>query len=50
MARFAQKTTTDFEATDNYEHGYAFPTSNYSHITKPGISEEVVREISSLKK
>ncbi len=49
MARFAQKTTSDFEATDAYEHGYAFPTSDYTHITKPGISEGVVREISHLK-
>lgn len=49
MTRFAQKTTTDFEATDAYEHGYAFPTSGYSYITKPGISEGVVREISDMK-
>ena len=49
MARFAQKTTSDFEATDAYEHGYAFPTSDYTYITKPGISEGVVREISHLK-
>jgi len=49
MARFAQKTTTDYEAADSYEHGYAFPTSTYSHITKPGISEGVVREISDMK-
>ncbi|MCB9801062.1 MAG: Fe-S cluster assembly protein SufB [Pseudomonadales bacterium] len=49
MARFAHKTTTDFEATDGYEHGYAFPTSGYKYISKPGISEGVVREISHLK-
>ncbi len=49
MARFAQKTTTDFEVTDGYEHGYSFPTSHYTYITKPGISEAVVREISHLK-
>ena len=49
MARFAHKTTTEFEAADAYEHGYAFPTSGYTHISKPGISEGVVREISHLK-
>ena len=49
MARFAHKTTTDFEATDGYEHGYSFPTSGYKYITKLGISEGVVREISHLK-
>ena len=49
MARFAHKTTTDFEATEAYEHGYAFPTNTYTHITKPGVSAEVVKEISHLK-
>ena len=49
MARFAHKTTTDFEAAEAYEHGYAFPTNTYTHITKPGVSAEVVKEISHLK-
>jgi Fe-S cluster assembly protein SufB len=50
MARFAQKHTTDFETqTDKYQHGYHFSTSNYAHITKPGISPEVVKEISHIK-
>lgn len=50
MARFAQKHTSDFETkTDQYQHGYHFPTGNYVHITKPGLSEGVVREISHLK-
>ncbi len=49
MARFAQKSTTQFEATDVYEHGYSYPISTYTHIAKPGLSEAVVREISHLK-
>jgi Fe-S cluster assembly scaffold protein SufB len=51
MARFAQKHTDEFNAAtlDEYEHGYSFPTSGYSHISKPGLNEAVVREISHLK-
>lgn len=51
MARFAQKHTGTFDTrpNDEYEHGYSFSTSNYSHITKPGLSEEVVKEISHIK-
>lgn len=51
MARFAQKHTTSFdpEATNTYQHGYAFPTSGYKHISKPGLSREVVQEISHIK-
>ncbi len=51
MARFAQKNTTDFEAQglDSYEHGYSFPTDQYTHITKPGLRPGVVDEISALK-
>ncbi len=51
MARFAQKNTTDFEAQglDSYEHGYSFPTDQYTHITKPGLRSGVVDEISALK-
>lgn len=51
MARFAQKHTTSFDpkAIDAYEHGYSFPISGYKHISHPGLSENVVREISHLK-
>lgn len=50
MARFAQKHTSNFEAgSDKYQHGYHFSTKNYAYITKPGLSEGVVREISHLK-
>lgn len=52
MARFAQKHTSDLDETltqDSYEHGYSFPTDQYSHISKPGLSKRVVEEISHLK-
>lgn len=51
MSRFAQKKTSDFktEAVDTYEHGFSYSTDSYSHITKPGINENVVKEISGLK-
>lgn len=50
MARFAQKHTSDFETdSDTYQHGYHFPTENYVHIAKPGISPGVVEEISHIK-
>ena len=51
MARFAQKHTGSFEthSGDEYEHGFSFSTDKYSHITKPGLSERVVREISHIK-
>lgn len=51
MSRFAHKKTSTFEtdAQETYEHGYAFPTDSYAYITKPGLSEGVVREISHIK-
>jgi len=50
MARFAQKHTTRFEAdTDSYEHGYSSSTDSYSFISKPGLTEQTVREISHIK-
>lgn len=51
MARFAQKHTTKFDphAADTYQHGYSFGTDTYKYITKPGHSEEVVKEISHIK-
>lgn len=51
MARFAQKHTDTFDpqATDTYQHGYAFSTDQYAFIAKPGLSEGVVQEISHLK-
>jgi Fe-S cluster assembly protein SufB len=51
MARFAaKKTTTDDKLlTAEYEAGFSYSTSGYSHISKPGLSEAVVREISHIK-
>lgn len=49
MSRFAQKQTTTFESSDAYEAGFSFPTTSYSHITKPGLSDAVVTEISAIK-
>lgn len=51
MARFAQKHTTTFEtdSLDAYEHGYSFSTDGYSHITKPGLTEQTIKEISHIK-
>ncbi len=49
MARFASKKTSKFETEDVYEHGYSYPTSGYAHISRPGLSEAVVKEISHLK-
>ncbi len=52
MSRFAQKQTTDFDeklVDHSYSAGFSYPTSTYFHITKPGLSEGVVREISHIK-
>jgi Fe-S cluster assembly protein SufB len=51
MARFAQKHTSDFDpkALENYQHGYSFPTSSYSRVFTPGLTPEVVEEISHIK-
>lgn len=52
MSRFAPKTTAkpgDDFVRDTYEHGFSYSTDSYKHISKPGLSEGVVREISKLK-
>lgn len=52
MARFAHKQTSDLDEElkkDSYEHGYAFPTDTYQHISEPGLSKKVIEEISALK-
>ncbi len=51
MARFAaKKVTTDAPLiSDSYPAGFAYATDSYAHITKPGLSERVVKEISHLK-
>ncbi|MFZ1721838.1 MAG: hypothetical protein WAU07_05025, partial [Microgenomates group bacterium] len=50
MARFAQKKTSSFDTKkDEYQHGYSFSTDSYSHITKPGLDERVIHELSSMK-
>lgn len=51
MSRFAAKqVSSDKDLIDEtYEHGFSYPTDDYSYITKPGLSEGVVREISHIK-
>lgn len=51
MSRFAQKHTANFnpQKSDKYEYGFSYSTDTYSHISQPGINEQVVREISHLK-
>lgn len=50
MARFAQKHTTTFESnSEQYEHGYSFPTDQYAFISKPGLNEQVIRHLSHIK-
>lgn len=52
MSRFAQKTTNSFDETlvdHTYAAGFSYSTDSYSYISKPGLSEGVVREISHIK-
>ena len=52
MARFARKKTTQVDGrlrADKYEHGFSYSTDKYSYISKPGLSKQVVSEISHLK-
>jgi Fe-S cluster assembly protein SufB len=52
MSRFAIKHTKalDESLVDNtYAAGFSYPTSTYSHITKPGLRKGVVEEISHIK-
>jgi len=51
MARFAHKQTGAYDpgSADEYQHGYSFATTAYSHVLKPGLNERVVKEISHLK-
>ncbi|MCA9369936.1 Fe-S cluster assembly protein SufB [Candidatus Woesebacteria bacterium] len=51
MSRFAAKNTTHDEQllSSEYQHGYSYSTSGYSHISKPGLSRQVVAEISHIK-
>ncbi len=51
MARFASKKTTkdDDLVGDGYQAGFSYSTDSYSHITKPGLRPEVVKEISHIK-
>ncbi len=51
MSRFAAKQTIapNTPISDSYSAGFAFPTNAYSHIIKPGLSRDVVKEISSIK-
>lgn len=52
MSRFApiavKKPKKDIIA-DGYQYGFSDPTDSYAFISKPGISERVVREISRMK-
>ncbi len=51
MSRFAPiKLPTKVDiAVDAYEHGYSDPTDRYAFISKPGLSSDLVKEISSHK-
>lgn len=52
MSRFAPKDAGKLEDVSidrAYTQGFSYPTSAYTHIIKPGLSEGVVREISHLK-
>lgn len=51
MSRFAPKSAKpgDEFVQDNYKHGYSFPTTGYAHISKPGLSQQVVSEIAHIK-
>lgn len=42
-------TDQQFKSTNQNSTEFAFPTSGYSHISKPGLTEETIREISDLK-
>lgn len=58
MARFAAKKTSTQDLIDSssqssedasYEAGFSYSTDGYAHISKPGLSEQVVKEISHIK-
>ncbi len=58
MSRFISKPKLNEETTiksgddliaTEYEHGFSYPTDGYSFISKPGLSEKTVSEISHLK-
>lgn len=52
MSRFAQKQIQQFDkqlVDHTYTAGFSYPTTSYSFISKPGLSEGVVREISHIK-
>ncbi|HEX7017755.1 MAG TPA: Fe-S cluster assembly protein SufB [Patescibacteria group bacterium] len=51
MARFAAKKTTadDSLISDTYSAGFSYSTDKYAHISQPGLSEGVIKEISHLK-
>lgn len=52
MSRFAAKHATQLDESlkdETYEHGFAFPTDQYTHILKPGLSQGVVEEIAHIK-
>jgi len=41
--------TQDFRSSNQSSTEFSYPTKDYTHITKPGLSEATVREISHLK-
>lgn len=51
MSRFAKKQTIKFDpsATKDYQYGFSYPTDQYKHISKLGLSEDVVKDISAMK-
>lgn len=52
MARFATKKTSkpgDEFISERYEHGYAFDTTDYDFRSGKGLTENIIRQISSIK-
>ncbi len=50
MARFAPvAVSSPPPVPKKYQHGYAFSTKDYVHITKPGLTTRIVEEISQIK-
>lgn len=51
MSRFApiKQSPQNQDTADEYSYGFSDPTSQYSYVIKPGLSKEVVEEISRIK-
>lgn len=52
MSRFAQKQTSQLPGSvvdHDYTAGFSYPTDKYSFISKPGLSRQIVQELSRIK-